>query len=82
MGLFNRSSGKGEGSRGINDCYRCRRSIGDGGMANTASVFSSGVFSNMTYECKSCGKRYCLDCMSALKNSGGVCDACGGQIGW
>ena len=82
MGLFSRLFGKGQSSRGIIDCYKCRRSVGDGSLSHTASVFASGSFSSMTYDCKSCGKKYCLDCMDVLKKSGGFCDACGGKLGW
>ncbi len=71
-----------QSSRGITECYKCRRGIGDGSLSQTASSFTSGIFSNMVYDCKSCGKRYCLDCMSELKKSGGICDACGGRLGW
>jgi len=82
MGLFDRIFGKEQSSRGITDCYKCRRSIGDGSLSHTASVFTSGSFSSMTYDCKSCGKKYCLDCTSKLKKSGGFCAACGGKLGW
>ncbi len=73
---------KGQVTRGLSECYRCQRNLGDGSLYHTASVFQSGSFSDMTYACKSCGKKYCLDCMTLLKKNGGICEACRGNLGW
>lgn len=77
------SRGKaGQGLRGVTDCYRCRCTIGDGSLRDTVSSLGSGSVATMAYECKSCGRKYCLDCMAALKKRGVLCDACGGKLGW
>ena len=68
--------------RGITNCYKCRRTVGDGSLASTMNVFSMGSFFDMPYDCKTCGMKFCLDCMSDLKQRGGYCPACGKKLGW
>jgi predicted amidophosphoribosyltransferase len=43
---------------------------------------ATDLSSSLEYPCASCGTAYCIDCMAALKKTGGICPKCGRPIGW
>ncbi len=67
----------------LDHCHKCKKTLQD----NPASVFGIGpslgsLSSDIVYNCKACSTPFCIDCMSQMKRSGGVCPRCGKALGW
>ncbi len=65
-------------------CAKCRKPISEpaGGAARVLFGPATDLSTSLEYPCKSCGMVYCIDCMAALKKTGGICPSCGRPIGW
>ncbi|MEW6335783.1 MAG: hypothetical protein ACOY3Y_12600 [Acidobacteriota bacterium] len=65
-------------------CAKCRKSVSEppGGAARVLFGPAIDLSASLEYPCKSCGAVFCIDCMAALKKTGGICPVCGRPIGW
>jgi hypothetical protein len=64
-------------------CGRCAKPLHEpaGGAPEVMLGALLNFSDSLEYPCKSCGKVYCLECMTVLK-AGGLCPSCGHAIGW
>ena len=63
-------------------CVSCGKTITDRTVEALFFNPELSISDSSTYDCKSCGAIYCLDCMSRLKKQKHKCLNCEQNIGW